>query len=105
MVTKRKQMKNSKLVFRISTSEKDIIKAKAKLAGLTNSEYCRRAALNKIIVSRFTERQEKMYKNFINYHNHFTNISNLIKSKDPQLNSEIMKLVEFFKLEINSFKK
>lgn len=94
---------NFKIEFRISEDEKKLIKEQSEKSGLTVSEYCRRAALNKNITQIFSKEQEELYKNLIVYHNNFTRISNMIKNKDSNTFKEINLLIEFFKSEIKNF--
>lgn len=93
---------SSKIEFRISEKEKNIIKIKSKKTGLSISEFCRRSALNKKTIEIFSSQQEVFYKNLINYHNNFSRISNLIKAKDSNVYKEIRELIDFFKREIKN---
>ena len=75
--------------MRISSLEKEILKKKAKHAGLSVSDYCRRAALNQKISYKLTEEELEVYKELHHFRTNFVSLSNLIKRKDPALSDEM----------------
>lgn len=97
-------MKNHKIEFRCSLYEKKILKIKAKKAGLSLSEFCRKSANDKIINERLTEEQIDFYKMLIQYHNNFKNIGNLIKNKHPDLYQKVYQTADEIKNHLKNFK-
>ena len=49
---------DSKIQFRVSDEEKELIKKKAKLAGMKLSEYCRFTSLGNVEIKLTTEIKE-----------------------------------------------
>ncbi len=98
-------MKNYKIEFRCTLFEKKLLKVKAKKAGITMSEFCRRAAFEIRIIERLTDDQIEVYKMLITYHNNFKSIGNMFQKKDPNLTSEVYKLAEEIKNHLQNFKK
>lgn len=87
-----KLVKRSSLIpVRVTPLEKKIIQITAGKTGLTVSDFVRSAAMNKTVRLRFTDEELEAYKTLQEYHKHFSRISNLMKSRDPQLNAEIEK--------------
>ena len=98
-------MKKENIKFRCTLFEKKILKIKAKKAGITMSEFCRKAAFEIKIIERLTDDQIEVYKMLITYHNNFKSIGNMFKKKDSNLTSEVYKLAEEIKNHLQNFKK
>jgi len=98
------KMKNEKIEFRCSRFEKKLLKIKAKKAGLSLSEFCRKSANDKIIIERLTEEQIEVYKTLIKYHNNFKSIGNLIKNKHPDLYQKVYQTADEIKTHLKNFK-
>jgi len=98
-------MKKHKIEFRCSLFEKKLLKVKAKKAGITLSEFCRRAAFDTKIIERLTDEQIELYKMLITYHNNFKSIGNLIKNKHPYLFKEVIQTAEEIRNHLQNFKK
>lgn len=96
-------MRNYIIKFRVSKIEKKIIERKARLAGLSVSEFLRRIALDKKIKSRLTDEEIDCYKTLTKYANNFRSISNFFKLGDVE-NTKIVTL-ETSKLIREHFKK
>lgn len=101
---KLRKMKNQKIEFRCTLFEKKLLKVKAKKAGLTLSEFCRKSANDKVISERLTEDQITVYKMLIQYHNYFKSIGNLIKNKHPDLYQKVFQTADEIKNHLNNFK-
>lgn len=97
-------MKNHKIEFRCTLFEKKLLKVKAKKAGITLSEFCRKSTTNKTIKERLNKNQIDFYKMLITYHNNFTSISNLIKNKHPDLYQKVYQTTEEIKRHLQNFK-
>ncbi len=97
-------MKNQKIEFRCTRFEKKLLKIKAKKAGLSLSEFCRKSANNKIIKERLTDEQIELYKMLVRYHNYFKSIGNLIKNKHPDLYKKVFTTAEEIKSHLKNFK-
>lgn len=98
-------MKNQKIEFRCTLFEKKLLKVKAKKAGLSLSEFCRKSANDKIIIERLTEEQIAIYKMLITHHNNFKSIGNLIKNKHPDLYQKVFQTADEIKKHLQNFKK
>lgn len=103
-VAKGKMRKTSFIKFRISLTEKMDLKKKANKAGISLSEYCRKAITNKEIKERLSNEQIVFYKVLIRYHNNFKSIANLYKHKDPGLASKVNELADELKNHLKNFK-
>ncbi|WP_370425071.1 mobilization protein MbpA [Tenacibaculum dicentrarchi] len=97
-------MKNQKIEFRCTLFEKKLLKVKAKKAGLSLSEFCRKSANDKMIIERLTEEQISIYKMLITYHNNFKSIGNLIKNKHPDLYQKVFQTADEIKNHLKIFK-
>lgn len=84
-------MRNYIIKFRVSKIEKKIIERKARLAGLSVSEFLRRIALDKEIKSRLTDEEIDCYKTLTKYADNFRRISNFFKLGDVE-NTKIVTL-------------
>jgi len=98
-------MKKHKIEFRCTLFEKKFLKIKAKKAGITMSEFCRKAAFDIKIVERLTDEQIEVYKMLITYHNNFKSIGNMFKKKNPNLSTEVYQLANEIKNHLQNFKK
>jgi len=96
-------MKTQFVKFRITLYEKKLLKVKAKKAGLTLSEYCRRVTQDIEIVERLTEEQITLYKMLVQFHNNFKSIGNLFRKKDPSLTTKVNELADEIKKHLNNF--
>lgn len=97
-------MKNQKIEFRCTLFEKKLLKVKAKKAGLSLSEFCRKSANDKVISERLTEEQISVYKMLVQYHNYFKSIGNLIKIKHPDLYQKVYQTADEIKSHLKNFK-
>lgn len=97
-------MKNQKIEFRCTLFEKKLLKVKAKKAGLTLSEFCRKSANDKVISERLTEDQITVYKMLIQYHNSFKSIGNMFKNKHPGLYKKVFQTADEIKIHLKNFK-
>jgi len=98
-------MKNENIKFRCTLFEKKLLKVKAKKAGITMSDFCRKAAFDTKIIERLTEEQIEVYKMLITYHNNFKSIGNMFKKKNPNLSAEVYQIANEIKNHLNNFKK
>ncbi|WP_028890689.1 mobilization protein MbpA [Tenacibaculum sp. 47A_GOM-205m] len=96
-------MKNYKIEFRCSLYEKKLLKVKAKKAGLSLSEFCRKSANEKEISERLTDEQISLYKMLVQYHNNFKSIGNLIKNKHPDLYQKVYQTADEIKNHLKKF--
>ena len=62
-------------------SEKQFIIRSANRAGLSLSDYIRKASLHQTITSKLTSEELAVYKLLVEYRNNFARISNLVKEK------------------------
>ena len=97
-------MKKHKIEFRCTLYEKKLLKIKAKKAGLSLSEFCRKSANNKVIYERLTEEQINLYKMLIQYHNNFKHIGNLVKKRHPNLYQNVFQTTIEIKNHLKNFK-
>lgn len=79
MRPKKATQKSSTLSIRLYPTEKVALKLLAKNCGLSLSDYLRKTGLHQKIKSRFTLEELSIYQMLVDYRNHFTHISNLIK--------------------------
>lgn len=98
-------MKNKTVRFRCTTYEQKLLKVKARKAGLSLSEYCRRAAFDDHIIERLSEDQITLYKMLVNYQNNFIRIGNMFKKRNPKLSEEVTQLAKEIKDHLYNFKK
>lgn len=96
--------KKQVIIFRCTNYEKKLLKVKAKRAGLTLSEFCRKSANEKVIKERLTDDQIDHYKMLIKYHNNFKAIGNLIKNKHPNLYEKVYQTAQEIKQHLQNFK-
>lgn len=91
--------------FRTNSFEKKLIVLRAKKAGLSQSNFCKKAVLDIKITERLTEEQITVYKMLITYHNNFKSIGNLIQKKHPDLYQKVFKTADEIKKHLQNFKK
>jgi len=104
-VAKKEKMKNKVVRFRCSAYESKLLKAKARKAGLSLSEYCRRAAFADRIIERLTEEQIAVYKMLVEFQNNFIRIGNMFRKRNPRLEQEVRQLAKEIKEHLYKFKK
>lgn len=91
--------------FRVTEMERQIIKNKAKEAGLSVSELIRRSAFNLKLRSRLTEQEIKCYKTLTKFSLNFKNISNLFKRGDiTGVKEEAIRTSELIRQHLNKLK-
>lgn len=90
--------------FRTNSFEKKIIINRAKKAGLSQSEFCKRAVLKMEIKERLTTQQIDLYRMLVKYHNNFKVISNLLKNKDSEIYKKIIQTADEVKSHLQNFK-
>ena len=73
--------KSATLSIRLYPTEKIALKLLAKNCGLSLSDYLRKTGLDQKIKSRFTPEELSIYQMLVDYRNHFSRISNLIKDQ------------------------
>ena len=92
--------KSSTLSIRLYPTEKIALKLLAKNCGLSLSDYLRKTGLNQTIKSRFTPEELSVYQMLVDYRNHFTHISNLIKYQSP-FKKEVRYIIEKIDYHLN----
>ena len=97
--------KSEIIKFRCSNFEKKLLKVKAKISGLSLSEYIRKVAFEEKIIERLTDEQIDMYKMLVRYHNSFKSIGNMFKKRNPNLTEKVHQLADEIKLHLKNFKK
>jgi hypothetical protein len=71
----------SKVVpLRVTALEKEALTLMASKAGLSTSDYIRRAAFNQKVNLRFSAEELVLYKELHQFRNHFASIANLVKA-------------------------
>ena len=99
------KMKGTYIKFRCSLYEKKLLRNRAKRAGISLSEYCRRTAFDRNVIERLTSNQIAHYSMLVQYKNHFSRISNMFKKKNPKLAEEVAQLAEQIRTHVYHFKK
>lgn len=98
-------MKTKYVKFRVSNLEKKVIERRAKIAGMTTSEFLRNLAFEKNIKARLSQDEIECYKTLTKFRNNFKNISNLFKLGDiTQVKEESAKTAKEIKAHLNNFK-
>lgn len=97
-------MKNKKIEFRCTLYEKKLLKVKAKNAGVSLSEFCRKAASEKLIKERLTPDQIDLYRMLVKYHNNFKSIGNLFRNKDSDFYKKVNETADEIKTHLQNFK-
>ncbi len=105
MVSKGEKMKKETIKFRCTLYEKKLLKVKARKAGISLSEFCRRAAFDDRIIERLTEDQIEIYKMLIKYQNNFKLIGNMFRKRNPKLADEVIELANEIRSHLYNFKK
>jgi uncharacterized coiled-coil protein SlyX len=98
-------MKREIIKFRCTLFEKKLLKVRAKKAGISLSEFCRRAAFQDQIVERMDEQHIEIYTTLIKYHVNFKRIANMFRKRNPKLADEVVSLTDEIKAHLNTFKK
>ncbi|TXE08693.1 hypothetical protein ES711_07810 [Gelidibacter salicanalis] len=97
--------KSDLIKFRCSLYEKKLLNIKAASAGLTLSEYIRRAVLEREITERLSEEHIELYKMMLQYHNNFKAIGNMYRKRDPNLTTSVYALANEIKLHLKKFQR
>jgi len=91
--------------FRVTEMERQIIKNKAKKAGLSVSELIRRSAFDLKLRTRLTEQEIECYRTLTKFSLNFKSISNLFKKGDVTgVKEEAIKASELIKKHLNKLK-
>ena len=98
-------MKRQFVQFRCTVFEKKLLKVKARKAGLSISEFCRRAAFDDRIIERLSEEQIDAYKMLVRYKNNFKRIGNMFRKRNPALSEEVAQLAREIRMHLLNFKK
>ena len=91
--------------FRCTTYEKKLLTAKAKVCGLSLSEFLRRTAMEQATVERLTDEEIELYKMLAKYHNNFKSIGNMFRKKSPKLTEMIYETAKQIKEHLKRFSK
>jgi hypothetical protein len=91
--------------FRCSTYEKKLLPAKAKLCGLSLSEFLRRTAMEQVTVERLTDEEIELYKMLAKYHNNFKSIGNMFRGKNDNLTKMVYDTAKEIKEHLKKFSK
>ncbi|MGI2298215.1 plasmid mobilization protein [Candidatus Cardinium hertigii] len=100
MRPKKTTQKSSTLSIRLYPTEKIALKLLAKNCGLSLSDYLRKTGLNQTIKSRFTPEELSIYQTLVDYRNHFSRISNLIKDQ-LDFKKEVQHVIEKIDHQLN----
>ena len=95
--------KSDLVKFRCSVYEKKLLNVKAKISGLTLSEYIRRTIFEKEIKERFSEEHIQLYKMLLKYHNNFKSIGNMYRKRNPKLTETVYALANEIKAHLKKF--
>ena len=95
--------KSSTLSIRLYPTEKIALKLLAKNCGLSLSDYLRKVGLHQTIKSRFTEEELSIYQMLVDYRNHFSRISNLIKDQ-LDFKKEVRYIIEKLDYHLNKIR-
>ncbi|MEM8937931.1 MAG: mobilization protein MbpA [Bacteroidota bacterium] len=97
--------KSQLVKFRCSTYEKKLLTAKAKLCGLSLSEFLRRTAMEQTTVERLTDEEIELYKMLAKYHNNFKSIGNMFRGKNDSLTKMVYDTAKEIKDHLKKFSK
>lgn len=98
-------MRDQFLKLRTSKLEKNIIKNKARKAGLSTSEFIRRVALEKEVKARLSKEEIESYTTLIKYKNNFKSISNFLRLGDvDKVKEKSLETAELINRHLNKFK-
>ena len=79
--------------FRVTRREKKLITRRAKVAGLTSSEFCRRAALDKEIKEVISGERAEAYLTLKSFATDFARLRNAFAKGAPTLAEEIRQVI------------
>ena len=96
--------KRVKIEVRCSNYEKKLLIIKAKKAGLSLSEFTRRAVFDKSIKERLSEEQIEIFKELVKFHNNLKRVGNLLLKKEPNSTLKINLLADELKCQFQKFK-
>lgn len=96
--------KTKRIHFRVTNFEKLKIEKKAKKAGLTLSDYCRKTALDRKLDYRLSDEELEMFQMLVKYKSNFSRLSNLIREKDPTTNALILETAKEIGIQLKKFK-
>lgn len=85
--------RQTKTEIRLTLLEKKILQKKAENAGLTLSEFLRRAGLSRRIGSRLTPEELACKDSLKKIASSFANITNLLHDKDSRFYNEVQNIV------------
>lgn len=91
--------------FRCTTYEKKLLLAKAKLCGLSLSEFLRRAAMEQATIERLSDEEIEIYQMLAKYHNNFKSIGNMFRKKSPKLTEMVYETAKQIKEHLKRFSK
>ncbi|WP_282055435.1 mobilization protein MbpA [Maribacter luteus] len=97
--------KSQLVKFRCTTYEKKLLIAKAKLCGLSLSEFLRRAAMEQTTVERLSDEEIEIYQMLAKYHNNFKSIGNMFRKKSPKLTEMVYETAKQIKEHLKRFNK
>ena len=103
MRPKKPTNKSSTLSIRLYPTEKIALKLLAKNCVLSLSDYLRKVGLHQTIKSRFTEEELSTYQMLVDYRNHFSRISNLIKAQ-LDFKKEVRYIIEKLDYHLNKIR-
>lgn len=88
--------KKQKIELRLTSLEKDIIKKRAENSGLSVSAFLRHAAFSQKVTSKMTDEEFNIFNEMLKFNLNFERISNMYKSKNPEINKEVRELIKEF---------
>jgi hypothetical protein len=91
--------------LRCTTYEKKLLLAKARLCGLSLSEFLRRAAMEQATVERLSDEEIEIYQMLAKYHNNFKSIGNMFRKKSPKLTEMVYETAKQIKEHLKRFSK
>ncbi|TMU55763.1 hypothetical protein FGG15_10165 [Flagellimonas algicola] len=91
--------------FRCTKYEKKLLLAKARLCGLSLSEFLRRAAMEQATVERLSDEEIEIYQMLAKYHNNFKSIGNMFRKKSPKLTEMVYETAKQIKEHLKRFSK
>jgi len=97
--------KSQLVKFRCTTYEKKLLMAKAKLCGLSLSEFLRRTAMEQTTVERLTDEEIELYKMLAKFHNNFKSIGNMFRGKNDNLTKMVYDTAKEINQHLKKFSK
>lgn len=97
--------KNQLVKFRCTNYEKKLLIAKAKLCGISLSEFLRKTAMEQSTIERLTDEEIELYKMLVKYHNNFKSIGNMFKGKNENLTNMVYETAKEIKAHLKKFGK